>query len=238
MSIHTFLIIAVVFLAVFTQSVSGFGVALVSMALLSQLAGLRVATPLVALIALSLELLLLFHYRRAVELKAVWRVAIASVVGIPLGVIAFEQVAEKFALAVLGVVIAGYALYTLFRLKLPRLAHPGWAYGFGLAAGMLGGAYNTSGPPVIIYGDCRRWLPIEFKGNLQGFFVVNSVFVVVSHALARNLTPPVWQLYLLALPAVGLGLVAGLSLDRYLNPQRFRQLVLWLLVLLGLRLIF
>jgi uncharacterized membrane protein YfcA len=39
------------------------------------------------------------------------------------------------------------------------------------------------------------------------------------------------------LPAIGLGFVAGTSLDRYLDPQRFRKIVLILLILMGIRLI-
>ncbi len=237
-SIDTFLIISVIFLAVFTQSVSGFGVSLVSMALLTLLVDIQIATPLVALVSLSLEVILLIRYREALSLTAVWQISIASIVGIPIGIFIFKYIAESLALTILGIVIVGYALYTLLNLRLPRLVHQAWAYGFGLVAGMMGGAYNTSGPPVIIYGNCRRWLPAEFKGNLQGFFVLNSTFVVIGHAIAQNFTSQVWHIYLLAWPAIALGLVAGLKLDRYLSPALFRKVVLWLLVILGVRMIF
>ena len=232
------LISIVIFLAVLTQSISGFGVVLVAMALLTQLTDIRIATPLVALVAGSLEVILLIHYRKALNLKAVWRISVASLVGIPLGIMTFKNVAEETVLTVLGIVILSYALYTLLNLKLPRLAHQGWAYGFGLVAGMLGGAYNTSGPPVIIYGNCRGWLPAEFKGNLQGFFVFNSAFVLIGHAVAQNLSPLIWRTYLLTLPAIALGLIVGLRLSRDINPVRFRKVVLGLLIVLGLRLIF
>ena len=59
----------VVFLAVFTQSLSGFGVALVAMALLPALIGIQVATPLVALIALVLEAVLVFRYRQSIGIS-------------------------------------------------------------------------------------------------------------------------------------------------------------------------
>jgi len=62
--------------------------------------------------------------------------------------------------------------------------------------------------------------------------------VIGGHALSQNFTPPVWQDYLLALPAIGLGLWLGFRLDRYMNPALFRKIVLVLLVILGLRLIF
>jgi uncharacterized membrane protein YfcA len=135
------------------------------------------------------------------------------------------------------VIITGYALYALLKFKLPELRHPSWAYGTGLLAGMLGGAYNTSGPPVIIYGNCRRWQPAEFKSNLQGFFVVNSLFVFIGHALGGNLTPLVWRYYLWSLPVLAVGIILGTSMDRLFNPETFRKIVLWLLVVMGVRLI-
>jgi hypothetical protein len=230
--------VAVIFFAVFTQSLSGFGVALVAMAFLPGLVGIQEATPLVALVALLLECYLLLRYRADLNLRAVWPIALASVFGIPLGVWALKGVDESVFLAALGVVIAGYALYALLGVRLPELRHPAWAWGVGFLAGMIGGAYNTSGPPVIIYGDCQRWPPAEFKSNLQGFFMINSVFVIANHALLHNLTPAVWQVFLWSLPAIGLGILLGTSLDRYLDPQRFRKVILILLVIMGVKLAF
>jgi len=228
----------VVFLAVLTQSLSGFGVALVAMALLPPLIGIQIATPLVALIALAMEAVLVFHYRHSLEVRSVWNIALAAVIGTPLGVLFLAHIDERIALTVLGVVIAGYALYALLGLKMPYLEKPVWAYLAGLVGGLLGGAYNTSGPPVIIYADCRRWPPDVFKGNLQGYFVIVSLAVAASHALSGNFTPAVWSTFWMSLPFIGIGLLSGLSLDRWLDPVTFRRVVLVLLFLMGIRLMF
>lgn len=233
---ESLLVAVIIFLAVFTQSASGFGVALVSMAVLPSLIGIQIATPLVAVVALTIEVILLWRYKAALKVRAIWQIVLASLVGIPIGVLALGRLEEKVILFALGLIVASYAIYGLLNLNLPRLTHPVWPYGLGFFAGMLGGAYNTSGPPVIIYGASRRWSPVEFKSNLQGFFLLNSVVVVLSHAVAHNLTGDVWRLYALALPALGLGFIAGISLDRYIDAVVFRKIVLWLLVLMGLRL--
>lgn len=232
------LLVVIIFFAMFTQSLTGFGSGLVSMALLPAIMGIRTAAPLVALVAATLEFTLLFRYRGAISLRSIWRLLLGALVGIPLGIIFLRNVDEKLVLSLLGIVLMGYGLYALLNLQMPELKQPLWGFGFGFVAGLLGGAYNTSGPPVIIYGNSRRWPPAEFKGNLQGFFVLNDVIVIASHALSQNFTPGVWQSYGLALPAVALGLAAGLALDRFLNPERFRKIVLWLLVVLGLRMLF
>jgi uncharacterized membrane protein YfcA len=227
----------IVFLAVLTQASTGFGLALVSMGLLAQMLGIQVAAPLVAIIAFPLEFTLLVWYRRALNWKSVWRLSAASVAGIPLGILALKQVNEKIILTVLGLVIVGYAVYALTNPRMPEL-RPGWAWGFGFLAGLLGGAYNTAGPPAVIYGSSRRWSPPEFKSNLQSFFLLNDALVITGHALSSHLTPVVWANYRVALPALGLGLVAGLSLERFINPAAFRKIVLLLLIVMGLRLIF
>jgi uncharacterized membrane protein YfcA len=206
--------------------------------LLPALVGIHVATPLVAAVALVMEAVLVLYYRQSLQVRAVWNIALAAVVGTPLGVLFLSHVDERLALTVLGVVIAGYALYALLGLKMPYLDKPLWAYLAGLLGGMLGGAYNTSGPPVIVYADCRRWPPNVFKGNLQGYFIIVSLAIVTSHALNGNFTFQIWQMFLWTLPFVILGIVAGLSLDHWLNPNVFRRVVLILLIVMGIRLIF
>ncbi|MCA9918086.1 MAG: sulfite exporter TauE/SafE family protein [Anaerolineales bacterium] len=227
----------IVFLAIFVQSASGFGLALVSMPLLVSAIGVTTATPLVALVGMTAEIFLLRRYWQALNFTAVKRLSIASVLGIPLGVFVLRAVDGRIVALILGVVVTSYALYALFGPRLPQLRQPGWAYGFGFLGGVLSGAYNTSGPPVIIYGTCRRWEPATFKGNLQAYFFINSLFTLTAHTLSGNFTAVVWQDYLWALPGIGLGLLLGRWVDGRIAPDKFRQGVLVLLILLGLRLI-
>ena len=227
----------VIFFAVFTQSLTGFGSALVAMVFLPKLVGIQVAAPLVALIAVTIEIFLAIRYHRSLNPSTLWRLVLASIIGIPLGILALKQISENVLLTVLGVVIIGYALYALFDFKLPELRHPCWAYGAGLISGVLSGAYNTGGPPVVIYGACQRWEPTEFKSNLQGFFLISDLFVVSGHAIDHNLTPAVLHSFIWALPAIALGILIGTSLDRYLNPAIFRKAVLVLLAIMGITLL-
>jgi uncharacterized membrane protein YfcA len=209
---HPLVLALIIFFAIFTQSVVGFGTALIAMPLLIEGLGIQVAAPLVATLAIVIEIILLIRYRHAINLRTVGML--------------------------LGILITAYAIYALLKLRLPEIKDPRWAYGFGFAGGVLSGAYNTGGPPVVIYGTCRGWSPAEFRSNLQGYFILNSIIVIISHALAQHYTPFVWQNFLIALPAALLGLLTGISLDKYINPALFRRLVLVMLVILGLNLIF
>ncbi len=236
-------------LAALVQSLSGFGSGMIPMAILPARIGIRTVSPLVALITATVDIGMLMRYRAAARSRAVLPLAAGMVMGIPLGILFLRRVGERWVLGALGVVIVLYALYSLarsagFAIPLPlRRASRGAESALipvatGLIAGVLGGAYNTSGPPLILYGDLHRWEPDEFRGNLQTLFLLNDIFVITGHLVAGNMAPAVLHGYLMALPGLGAGFLFGGLLARRLAPQRFRLLVQGLLLLLGARLLF
>ncbi len=226
------------FFAVLIQSSIGFGLALIAMPLLVALLGIQIASPLVAVAGFLAEITILIRYREALNLEVVKQLTIAAIIGIPIGVLAVKYIDGGIVNKVLGILVIAYALYTMLAPQLPDLAAKAWAYTFGFFAGILGGAYNTWGPPVIVYGNCRSWPPDEFKSNLQGFFIVNGLVVIFVHGFSKNLTGIVFQNLIYSTPGVILGLIAGFYLSTRINPELFRKIVLVMLVILGASLLF
>jgi uncharacterized membrane protein YfcA len=230
------LVALLVFAAVFVQTLSGFGFALIVMPIITLLLGLGRAAPLVALLGLTVYSINLIRYRQAVNLKELIRLGVACALGVPIGIWALIHVDESIIKPAMGLVLILYAAYTLLGPEATRLASPRWVYPAGFAAGCLGGAYNTPGPPVIVYGSLRQWPKDEFRAVLQALFFVNGLLVVASHALARHMTADVLTFYLYSLPALLLGVLAGSWFDLRLNRERFRLLVTVLILILGLSL--
>jgi uncharacterized membrane protein YfcA len=222
----------------FTQSVTGFGAGLVTMAFLPAILGIRTAAPVVALMNLTSEIFLLLRYRHSLQIGTVWPMIVASLLMIPLGVYALGNLDEKLVTRILGIVMAGFALWALLGIRLPALKHPAWGVLADGLGGILGGAYNTSGPPVIIYGNCRRWSRDVFKANLTGYFILNSILICANHAWSDNFEPPVITYFLVSLPAIGLAIWLGFRLDRRINPVLFRKIVLILLLGMGVWMLF
>ncbi|GAB4266810.1 MAG: sulfite exporter TauE/SafE family protein [Candidatus Promineifilaceae bacterium] len=231
------IVTVIVFFAILTQAASGFGLALVSMPLLVGVLGISIAAPLVNLIGVASEIVMLSRYRQAFSWKEVSWLVVPSLFAIPVGVGVVKWVNAEVVTAVLGAVLVIYAIYALLNFKLPLLENPRWAIGFGWLGGLLSGAFNTSGPPVVVYATCRRWPPQKFKGNLQAYFLLNSIVTMSTHALLGNYNHLVTQYFLWALPGMVLGYLIGFRLDRCFTPQRFKQLVMVLLVFLGIRLL-
>lgn len=231
------LIVAAVFAAAVIQSLSGFGFALIIMPLVTFVVGLPTAAPMVALIALTVYVINVFRYRRAIDVREVLRLGIASAFGIPLGIWLLVNVSETLVMQIMGLTLIAYAVYALARPTTSWVLAHHWVYPAGFLCGCLSGAYNAPGPPVIVYGSLRRWPKDEFRAGLQAIFLINGALVVALHLIARRVTVEVLVLYLCALPAMALGILIGSSVDRKVDGKRFRTLVTVMVLVLGLALV-
>jgi uncharacterized membrane protein YfcA len=229
--------VVILFTAALTKAVLGFGEALVAVPLLVLVLDVQSAAPLSALMAMAVTVLMLVRHWRQVDFRATRRLTLGALVGIPLGVWVLKGVPEDGLRAGLGLLLILLGLYYLRRPALPALNGARWGYGFGFAAGLLGGAYNIAGPPVIVYGTLSRWTPQQFRATLQGFFVVINTVILAGHASAGLWTPRVLTLFVLAIPFMLIGFWAGARISQHVPTPVFERLVYIMLVLLGIMLL-
>jgi uncharacterized membrane protein YfcA len=69
------------------------------------------------------------------------------------------------------------------------------------------------------------------RATMQGFFLPNGLFILVSHLVGGLWTPSVLYTYLLTLPLIAVGLPLGARIGGRISAPRFEQLTQ--LVLLG-----
>ena len=227
----------IIFLAALTQSITGFGFAIVSMSFLPRVVGLQIAVPLVTLVSIVANMVIWYSYRHDCNFRAVRQLTIASLIATPVGVLLLDYIPEAIALKGLGILIFSYVLYDLFNLSLPGFKSSIWAYLFGGMSGILNGAYTVGGPPVIVYANCRHWHPREFKGNLTAVFFFSSLLAAIAHGFQRNITLSVSRFAVYCLPGFALGLCLGIILAKRINPVMFKRVTLALLLVSGLRLL-
>lgn len=230
-------LVAIFFIAAILQTLSGFGFAVITMPLVCLVLDWRTAAPLVAMVALTLYTINIVRYRHAVNWREVARLGIASAIGVPLGVWALVNANESLVKTLLGAILIGYALYALVRPGSTRAISRHWAVPAGLLSGCLGGAYNTPGPPLIVYASLRQWGRDEFRASLQTLFFISGALTTASHFVVSNVTPLTLRLYALVVPALALGLATGMWLDRRVDQERFRVIVTAMILVLGVLLV-
>ncbi len=230
---RTIAVLTILFLASFTGSAFGFGDALLAMPLLTLAVGLPTAVPLVRLAGSTMSIGILAGAWHRVDLHAAWRLIVASIVGVPLGVLLLQLAPAGIVTAILAVVLIAYGIANLTTLPLPTLESERMSYLFGFVAGILGGAYNTNGPPIVMYGVMRGWSPKRFRATLQGYFLPTGFAVLVGQALAGFYTREIWQLYAYSLPVIGTAVLAGGWVNRRFEAEQFERIVYALLVAIG-----
>ncbi len=227
------LFVILVFFSAFQQTVSGFGFALFLMPLATIVFGLRTAASLVALDAVTLYAINLFRYRNAVNGRQVWRLGTAAALGAPIGVWVLVNANEVIVKWLLGLLLIGYAAYSLAKPFALHVESDQWGYLAGFLGGCLGGAYNVPGPPIVIYGALRGWDKDEFRAVLQAIFLVSGTIAVASHFIAGRVTPDVRSLYATSVPGLLFGIGAAAWADRHVNRPRFRVLVSAMVLVMG-----
>jgi uncharacterized membrane protein YfcA len=158
-------------------------------------------------------------------------------IGIPIGLVFLKTADDRIVRIVLGAILIGYGLYNLVSPRLPHLKSEMLSTPFGLASGILGGAFNSNGPPIVIYGTLRRWRPESFRATLQGVFLPTNLMVIASHALAGLWTRDVLQLYAYSLPLMLLATLIGIRFGKRIPKEQFQRIVYGFLVAMGVLLI-
>jgi len=223
--------VGIAFLAAGTQSLTGFGFALVMVPLLSLIWDVKLAVVTSTLLGTVAILPLTVEVRRRIRLRKVMLLIFGSLLGIPAGIIILDRIdPEALKILVAAVVIAAsLILYFAPRMRLERggVGSPLLA---GMFSGMLRGSTSMGGPPAVLYLLSREREMEEFRSTLLAFFLPSSLLTVIGLAIVGRVTPEVLGMSGVALPALAVGLLAGAWLRLRVQQEVFRTVVLAVLV--------
>ena len=228
-------VIGIAFLAAGCQSLTGFGSALVAVPLLSLYLDAKLAVVISTLLSTIVSAPLLLEVRRQVRLAKVAPLAIGSVVGVPIGILILREVdAGVLKLLVAAVVILASVLLFLA----PQFTFGGRNVLSSLVTGALSGLLRAStsmaGPPVVLYTLSHEKEIEEFRSTVLAMFLATSVLAVPGFIFADLVSRDALKATAVALPGMVLGLLVGAALRARVQPERFRTLVLAVLVITGI----
>jgi uncharacterized membrane protein YfcA len=231
--IPVFLVLLIIFIGALTRATLGFGDALVTMPLLALFVSIQVASPVVAFLGIIIASSMLVMSWRMVEFKNTYPVIIASLAGIPFGLFVLKFVPEVYVKALLGIVLILFGIYNLVKPALPAMKSRFWGVAMGFLSGILGGAYNANGPPLIIYASLTRMPPEKFRANLQSYLMPTAVFIFIGHGLSGLWTKDVLYLFALSFPVIVAAIFLGTRLSKKFLAGTFDRFVYAALILMG-----
>lgn len=220
-------VVVVIFVATLIRSTLGFGEALVAVPLLALRTPVAVAAPLAVMVSIVVAGAIVVQDWRRIEFGSAGRLIIASLFGIPLGVLLLAKADDHVVKLLLGTVIIAFSFYSLTIRTTRHLPndHAGWLIACGFVAGILGGAYGMNGPPLAVYGTLRRWSPQQFRATLQGYFLPISIVGLAGYAFIGVWDAAVTRYFLWSLPGVAVATMIGRAINQRMRSDRFGRIV-------------
>lgn len=242
-STQTLILLAIFAFASLLHGISGLGVTLVTTSALASIYPLPQAIVLVIFPSLLLNAMTWlsgggrslwqnFSYYG----RRYWLLALMSLLGSLLGAKLLLVVESAYILLLLAVVISFYVISALLgkQIRLPN-TKPVLII-IGLSAGIIGGATNAMSTILMMYllSASNDKDTIAKVGNMC-YFLGKIAQIIILREPIMALTGSEWQLIAVLSGLSIAALSLGIRLRRYLPQARFRQLILLILTVLGLR---
>lgn len=242
MSLFDWAALAVVtFGAAVLQAVGGFGFAVVAAPLFLLLVEPVRAIQLVIIVTASLSIVVLPRLWRAIAPRLLLRLTGGSLLGLPLGLLAFRHSDPRLVRVAAGITVLAFAVVIA---AMRRGARGGkrttlvMTPGRDLAAGAVSGAATAlvgmSGPPVLIYLMLAGAPPGTVRATLLAFFALSYTVTLAAHAATIGVAAPTWIAAGFLIPFALVGGLVGRPLGDRLGDDAFAALAIGLLGAAGL----
>lgn len=235
---HYLLLILILAAGGFTQGLTGFGSALVSLPLLVFCLDIRTAVPLSVLHGLLISAFLSLQLRGHLDWHKINPLLAGFLPGVWVGVVFLKKTSQPLFLLILGVMLVAFALYRLLAHPHPVRLSRIWGVPAGFASGAISAAFSAGGPPSIIYATLTGWNKHEIKATLSIYFFLGGIFTVIAHLVGGIITTEVMRLFAWTSPAALAGVWSGALLYGRFRTEGYLKLVLISLLLMGVVMLF
>jgi uncharacterized membrane protein YfcA len=224
--------LAIIFVAAVSQSVTGFGFALIMVPALSLAWDVK-STIVASTILSTVNLIPLALAARAnVRVRRLLPMLAGSFSGVPLGLWVFASLRSDALQIVVGaVVIAGSLLLYFAPAVRPPSPDRVAPVVTGFTAGILRGATSMAGPPASLYLISTEQQPAVFRATMVWFLLPQGLFTIGGLLIGGRVTAEIALLSLACLPVMAVGITAGQLILPRVNDRLFRSLALGLLIL-------
>jgi uncharacterized membrane protein YfcA len=225
-------VIVAVLVAAHVQVLAGFGFALLAMPVMTLAIPVERAVVIASLLSVCTTTWQSIHLRADAEPVLVRRLTLASLLGMPLGLVVLNVVDDRALRIVLGVSVLIATGLLARRLSLAHVG-PALDHAAGFVSGVLNTSLGTNGPPLVFVLQARHLDPPRFRATISTVFVFGNLFALALFVLDGKVTGEGLTAAALAVPAWLVGQVSGWRVRHHVHGERFRVLVLGLLALAG-----
>lgn len=218
----------IVLVGSFVQSVTGFGLAVVTAPLLLLLSAEYIPAP-ITVVALVLSIVNVMYYRHALELRGLMYALLGRIPGSICGGVILLALSPSETSLFIGVLVLVAVAISLFPVRIEP------TNGRMTVAGFLSGIFGTSssigGPPLALL--LQHQAANSIRANLSAFFVVSSIMSLMVQWYVDRFTWQHVELSLPLLPAAFIGFWLSTKVAHRINKSMLRFMSLSLCTISG-----
>jgi uncharacterized protein len=220
---------AAVFVAAFMQIVAGFGFALLAVPLMTLAIEPKIAVVVSTLTGIFVTSWQAYKDRALADRVLVKRMTIGAYVGMPLGLLVFISVDDNVLRFMLGVAVLIAVVLLAMRVNLHHVG-PRLDYGSGFISGVLATSLSTNGPPLVFVLQARQLSAVTFRATISTVFALSNIGGLALFIASGKITRDGIVAAAVTVPAMFVGQLLGFPIRKHIHGERFRWLVLLLLV--------
>jgi len=225
------LVVVIIAVAAATQSIVGFGYALLVVPCLTVLLGPKVAVVASTAVGTALVAWNSFRWRHDIRWREAITVSIAALCAMPVGLVVLTQADDRTLRLIVGGTIIVFTVWLWRGLSLP-VGRP-TEVAAGATSGALAASVGVNGPPLVIAFQATEMAPAPFRATLQLCFFVQAAVAVALFWSQGLVVRDVGSVFLVGIPAAAVGALVGDRIAPRVHEGPFRSAVLLLLGLSG-----
>jgi len=219
------------------QGATGFGFALLVVSFYLAILNSTAAVQLAITGSLAISLALAPGLWRVSPRGLLIRLCLGTLVGLPLGILAYRSASLEAIKVVVACLIIGFAGYLLLVRRPGGEAAAGTHAVADLGVGLVSGAMATGlgmpGPAVLLYLQATGAAKQATRATTLSLFVFSYLGALALQAGLVGIAPGIWLAAALLAPLALLGAIGGHLLSRRLDERVFRTAVLAILLAAG-----
>lgn len=217
------------------------GLGLLSLPLMALVVSPVTAAAIMLPLLIAQDVVSVWSYRRDFDRRNLATLAPGALLGILVGYLLAAKVSDAAVVLVVGLISVGFALRRMLSDgKKPTVAtQANWNGGslWGFVCGFTSMVAHAGGPPFQIYVMPQKLPPAVFVGTGAFFFAAMNLVKLVPYLALGQLNGQNLLASAALLPFAVAATFAGVWLVRRVPPERFYGIVYWLLLLVGLKLV-
>lgn len=223
-------ILGVEFVCYFIKGLAAFGDPLISNPVLSLAMDNKFISPMNLLLGTPINAYMAWKNRKAFTIKKTIPMLAAILCGVVPGIFLLKYATAWTLKAFLGVLVIGIGVGMLLqRNRSQAKRNPLTMIVASFFSGMTAGLYGIN-LFFVAYVERTTETREAFRGNVCFIFLVENLFRIVAYTVSGILTPGIVIVSIMALPGALLGFFAGSKVDKHLNEQTIRRIIILMFI--------